>query len=57
MSLKQAIKNREKEIVVKGNHIDVATAFSLFDKEHNYEYVKDVGTCEFLYRLKQPEGR
>ena len=53
MDLKRAIKNKEKEIIVKGKHIDVATAFSLFDKEHNYEYVKDVGTCEFLYRLKQ----
>lgn len=54
MDLKQAVKNKEKEIIVKGRHIDVATAFSLFDKEQNYEYVKDVGTCEFLYRLKQP---
>lgn len=53
MDLKQAIESKEKEIVVKGRYIDVVTAFSLFDKEHNYEYVKDVGTCEFLYRLKQ----
>ena len=52
MSLKQAIENKEKEIVVKGRHIDVATAFSLFDKGHEYEYVKEVGACEFLYRLK-----
>ena len=52
MDLKQAIKNKEKEIIVKGKFLDVKTAFSLFDKEHNYEYVKDVGTCEFLYKLK-----
>ena len=53
MNLKQAIKNKEKEIIVKGKHIDVVTAFSLFDKEHNYEYVKEVGACEHLYRLKK----
>lgn len=52
MNLKQAIENNEKEIIVKGKYLDVATAFSLFDKEHKYEYVKDIGTCEFLYRLK-----
>lgn len=56
MDLKRAIKNKEKEIVVKGKYIDVTTAFSLFDKNHEYEYVKDIGTCEFLYRLKQ-QGR
>lgn len=52
MNLKQAIQNKEKEIVVKGRHIDVITAFSLFDKEHNYEYVKEIKPCEFLYKLK-----
>ena len=52
MGLKESISRNEKEIVVKGRHIDVATAFSLFDKEKKYEFVKEVGTCEFLYRLK-----
>ena len=52
MGLKESIANNEKEIVVKGRHIDVATAFSLFDKEKKYEFVKEVGACEFLYRLK-----
>lgn len=53
MNLKYAIKNKEQKIIVEGRYIDVATAFSLFDKEHNYEYVKEVGTCLFLYRLKE----
>ena len=52
MDLKQAINNKQKEIVVKGKYIDVATAISLFDKEHKYEFVKEIGACEFLYRLK-----
>lgn len=52
MDLKKAIENGEKEIVVTGRHIDVATAFSLFDKENKYEFVKEIGSCEFLYRLK-----
>ena len=52
MGLKESIANNEREIVVKGRHIDVATAFSLFDKEKKYEFVKEVGACEFLYRLK-----
>ena len=52
MGLKESIANNEKEIVVKGRHIDVATAFSLFDKEKKYEFVKELGACEFLYRLK-----
>ena len=52
MGLKESIANNEKEIVVKGRHIDVATAFSLFDKEKKYEFVKEIGSCEFLYKLK-----
>ena len=52
MNLKKAIDDGEKEIIVKGRYIDVATAFSLFDKECKYEFIKDVGACEFLYRLK-----
>lgn len=52
MGLKESIANNEREIVVKGRHIDVAVAFSLLDKEKKYEFVKEVGACEFLYRLK-----
>lgn len=52
MGLKESIANNEKEIVVKGRYIDVATAFSLFDKDKKYEFIKEVDTCEFLYRLK-----
>ena len=53
MGLKESISRNEKEIVVKGRYIDVATAFSLFDKDKKYEFVKEVGTCEFLYKLKR----
>lgn len=52
MGLKESIANNEKEIVVKGRRIDVDAAFSLFDKEKKYEFVKEVGACEFLYRLR-----
>lgn len=52
MGLKESISRNEKELVVKGRYIDVATAFSLFDKDKKYEFVKEVGACEFLYRLK-----
>lgn len=56
IGLKESIANNEAEIVVKGRYIDVATAFSVFDKDKKYEFVKEIGSCEFLYKLKEAKN-
>ena len=55
MNLKELIDNNAEEIVVKGSYNDVDCAFSIYDKQNKYEFVKILSDNSFLFRLKQKD--
>ena len=55
LNLKELIDNNAEEIVVKGSYNDVDCAFSIYDKQNKYEFVKILSDNSFLFRLKQKD--
>lgn len=55
MNLKELIDNNAEEIVVKGSYNDVHCAFSIYDKQNRYDFVKILSDNSFLFKLKQKD--
>lgn len=55
MNLKELIDNNAEEIVVKGSYNDVHCAFSIYDKQNKYEFVKILSDNSLLFKLKQKD--
>lgn len=55
LNLKELIDNNAEEIVVKGSYNDVHCAFSIYDKQNRYDFVKILSDNSFLFKLKQKD--